>query len=190
MRALHGALLQRGGRGLLLYGPGGIGKSTMALRLVEAGWELLADDSPIFYLDGDRPVGVASLQVPMVTRRTLELLPCCSRYLREGGDINGKRPLDIPRSSRAVEVAHLVRLLPESDQPASLEPRPTSHTLDELLRESMLLFRKVPPQPELDEASSFVFSLLTSLVARARSWALHYDHHRGEEALGLLERLA
>ena len=120
-------------------------------------------------------------------------------------DIPGACPLDCPDGCSWVvtidDDGKAVRVRGNPDHPFTrgglckkvnpwLEPRPTSHTLDELLRESMLLFRKVPPQPELDEASSFVFTLLTSLVARARSWALHYDHHRGEEALGLLESLA
>ncbi|MGE0492520.1 MAG: hypothetical protein AB7S38_25115 [Vulcanimicrobiota bacterium] len=189
LRALHGALVAKNGRGVLLYGPGGIGKTTTALRMVEAGWQLLADDSPIFFLDGDKPMGVASLQVPLITRHALGLLPWCGRHLRDGPDFYGKLPLDLPRPRQAVEVAHLVRLLPE-DGPAGLAPRPTSETLDELLRESMLLFRKIPPQPELDQASRFVFSLLTNLVAQAQSWGLRYDLDRGEQARTLLERLA
>ena len=40
----HGTVVAWLGRGLLLKGPSGIGKSDLALRLIEAGAELVADD--------------------------------------------------------------------------------------------------------------------------------------------------
>lgn len=40
----HGTVVAWLGRGLLLKGPSGIGKSDLAVRLIEAGAELVADD--------------------------------------------------------------------------------------------------------------------------------------------------
>ena len=48
--ALHGALLHRDGRGLLLAGIAGSGKSTLAAGLLGAGFELAGDDTTL--LDG------------------------------------------------------------------------------------------------------------------------------------------
>ena len=41
---VHGALMTRNGRGVLLCGPSGIGKSTTAGRMAAEGFEILADD--------------------------------------------------------------------------------------------------------------------------------------------------
>lgn len=41
---LHGACLAKDGKGLLLVGPTGSAKSTLALTLVKAGWNYLSDD--------------------------------------------------------------------------------------------------------------------------------------------------
>ena len=41
---VHGALMERDGRGMLLCGPSGIGKSTTARRMADEGFSVLADD--------------------------------------------------------------------------------------------------------------------------------------------------
>lgn len=43
-RTLHGALVSRNGRGVILVGRGEAGKSTLACALWERGWSLLGDD--------------------------------------------------------------------------------------------------------------------------------------------------
>lgn len=44
MQSIHGTCVDLSGTGVLLRGPSGAGKSDLALRLVEAGWRLVADD--------------------------------------------------------------------------------------------------------------------------------------------------
>lgn len=41
---MHGAVVERGGSGLVLLGPSGSGKSTLCAALVCAGWRLLSDE--------------------------------------------------------------------------------------------------------------------------------------------------
>ncbi|GBQ27073.1 HPr kinase/phosphorylase [Gluconacetobacter sacchari] len=41
---VHASCAARDGRGVLLLGPSGIGKSDLLLRLVDAGYDLVADD--------------------------------------------------------------------------------------------------------------------------------------------------
>ncbi|MCS6892498.1 MAG: serine/threonine protein kinase, partial [Rhodovarius sp.] len=41
---LHASCVALDGAGLLLLGPAGAGKSSLALRLMERGWMLVADD--------------------------------------------------------------------------------------------------------------------------------------------------
>lgn len=50
--ALHAASLARGGRGLLLCGQPGAGKSTLTLQLVDAGFQYAGDDIGLIGADG------------------------------------------------------------------------------------------------------------------------------------------
>ena len=46
-RTLHATAVARGDAGVLLMGPPGSGKSDLALRLIDRGWKLIADDRVI-----------------------------------------------------------------------------------------------------------------------------------------------
>lgn len=52
--SLHATAVVREGRAVLLIGPSGSGKSDLALRLIDRGWRLLADDQVMLACDGDR----------------------------------------------------------------------------------------------------------------------------------------
>ncbi|MDX1711053.1 MAG: HPr kinase/phosphatase C-terminal domain-containing protein, partial [Rhodovibrionaceae bacterium] len=56
---IHGTLVFWRGAGLLLRGASGAGKSDLALRLIEAGGRLVADDQVAAALDDGRPRGRA-----------------------------------------------------------------------------------------------------------------------------------
>ncbi len=56
---IHATAVAQGGRALLLLGPAGSGKSDLALRLVAAGWQLVADDRVVLARDGDRLIASA-----------------------------------------------------------------------------------------------------------------------------------
>jgi HprK-related kinase A len=62
---VHGAVVERAGRALLLPGPPGAGKSTLCAALVHAGWRLLSDELVLF----DAAAGeVQALARPMVLK--------------------------------------------------------------------------------------------------------------------------
>jgi len=50
---IHATTIAIGGRGVLLRGPSGAGKSDLALRLIDAGARLVADDQSELRRDGD-----------------------------------------------------------------------------------------------------------------------------------------
>lgn len=52
MPLCHGTCVDWGGRGVLLLGPSGSGKSDLALRLIDAGAVLVADDQTELSEDG------------------------------------------------------------------------------------------------------------------------------------------
>nr|WP_051292184.1 hypothetical protein [Acetobacter nitrogenifigens] len=59
LRSLHACCAARNGAGVLIFGPSGAGKSDLLLRLVHAGYDLVADDR-VLLADG-----VASAPAPL-----------------------------------------------------------------------------------------------------------------------------
>ena len=61
---LHAGLVARfdapSWRGVLIEGPSGAGKSDLALRLLERGWSLVADDRCLIWVRADRVYGRAA----------------------------------------------------------------------------------------------------------------------------------
>ncbi len=70
---LHSATLVRNGRGLLISGLSGTGKSTLSVALAQRGFALLADDWTYFSLD---PAGVTAHSLPV----PVKLLPDADRF--------------------------------------------------------------------------------------------------------------
>ncbi len=64
-----GTCVAVGGRGVLLQGPSGAGKSDLALRLVDGGGELVADDRVVL----EARAGVLSASAPTALRGLLEV---------------------------------------------------------------------------------------------------------------------
>lgn len=85
---LHATCLAMDGRGVLLRGPSGSGKSDLALRLIEQGARLVADDQTILTREGDALVarspesiagklevrGIGIRSVPSLSRTKVDLM--------------------------------------------------------------------------------------------------------------------
>ncbi len=88
MIRVHGTSVSVGGEGILLRGPSGAGKSDLALRLIDEGAKLVADDQTELHRAGDTlemtaPAALAGLlevrglgiaRVPHVARAPLRLV--------------------------------------------------------------------------------------------------------------------
>jgi serine kinase of HPr protein (carbohydrate metabolism regulator) len=66
---LHASCVATSGRGVLIAGPSGSGKSDLALRLLDRGFTLVSDDRTIVRKEGDRLVASA----PETIRGKLEI---------------------------------------------------------------------------------------------------------------------
>ncbi len=56
---VHGTTVAIDGGAILLRGPSGSGKSDLALRLIDGGAQLVADDQTLLWRDGDRVLAEA-----------------------------------------------------------------------------------------------------------------------------------
>jgi serine kinase of HPr protein (carbohydrate metabolism regulator) len=69
MRLMHGTTIAIDGRGILLCGASGAGKSDLALRMIEAGAELVADDQTALSVEA----GTLYAQAPDALQGLLEV---------------------------------------------------------------------------------------------------------------------
>jgi HPr kinase/phosphorylase len=88
MIRVHGTSVALGDEGVLLRGPSGSGKSDLALRLIDQGARLVADDQTELHIEGDAIAmtapatiagqlevrGLGILQVPSVPAASLRLV--------------------------------------------------------------------------------------------------------------------
>ncbi|HEX4181501.1 MAG TPA: HPr kinase/phosphatase C-terminal domain-containing protein [Caulobacteraceae bacterium] len=71
-------------RGALIEGPSGSGKSDLALRALEAGWSLVADDRTLLWTSGGRLFGRAPDALGgLIEARGLGVLPQAGRSYAE-----------------------------------------------------------------------------------------------------------
>ena len=54
MITIHATTVSLDGRGVILRGPSGSGKSDLAVRLINEGALLVADDQTVLFIEGDR----------------------------------------------------------------------------------------------------------------------------------------
>ncbi|MEK9970015.1 MAG: HPr kinase/phosphatase C-terminal domain-containing protein [Ferrovibrio sp.] len=104
MLTLHASCVSIAGAGVLLRGPSGAGKSDLALRLIEAGAGLVADDQTRLLREGKRLIASA----PPALHGLLE--------------VRGIGPVPVPAITTA-PVMLLVDLVPREDVPRLPEPR-------------------------------------------------------------------
>lgn len=108
MLTIHASCVSIAGAAVLLRGPSGAGKSDLALRLLDAGAILVADDQTRLLREGDRLIASA----PSALRGLLE--------------IRGLGPVSVPAQQSSVgpvPVVVLVDLVPLDAVPRLPEPR-------------------------------------------------------------------
>lgn len=195
MLSLHGAALESGGKGIILLGRKGAGKSTLAAAMVEAGWNLVTDDlARVCERDGEWVIepGFAQLKMTPDTAQALgydlavlprrwsspEAVddPLVNKYIRK---------LDAPK--HAVPLSALYILSPATaDEPAplsaSLQPAERVRAVIEHISDDPA----APGTPASPKMLQRAFAMLGK--AQARSLALPRRYNALPDAARLIER--
>ena len=198
MKTLHGAVLNRGDQTLFLAGAGGAGKTTAAIELMGAGYDLLSDDGPFFVLEGGRAYALASLDYLHVTETTLALFPQLCTYVI--GEKDGREKYAVPTRNlqnldgwkKPQQVTEYIQLRRTHVARPRLQRRPKLVAHRQLMRESMIVFRAAQFRTEaypFREYGEFTFEVVASLVQNAEVYELEYADDHLAELPALLEQL-
>lgn len=183
LATVHAAGVSKDDRTVFLCGAPGAGKSTTAIHLMLAGWDLLSDDRMFVTVDGGRAYALSSLDALHVTDSTLALFPALGPHVVGEKDEGGKWSVSLhglPRGTAWREprrITHFIQLRRGPVARARLSPLGRGQALEGLLRDVMIVFRgrafRSAPYP-FREYSDFILGALTALVADAQLSVLEY----------------
>ncbi|MFQ6026175.1 MAG: hypothetical protein ACE5Q6_01530 [Dehalococcoidia bacterium] len=173
---IHATSLERDGRGILIPGSSGRGKTTLCLSLLRSGYRYLSDDHPLLR-DTDRGLELLGLNERIdVTEDTIEFFP----ELRDAGDALQSGVLkryfyveDVYSQVPAESCSPSFIIFPQViDWPKShLEPLSKSRALELLLPTGLLVYDK--------EVARRQFQIMSRLVNQAECYQLNF----GEDIL-------
>jgi hypothetical protein len=179
---LHATAVEKNGRGVLIVGSSGHGKTTACISLLRGGYSFMADDHP-FLRDSGCDLEMLSFPEKIdVTQATVDLFPElreAQSSLRQGyrkmyfhpSEIFPQQPVE-----RSIPALLLFPQVAESAE-SSLEKIPGSRALELLLPQSMLVFSKKVARAQ--------FQVLSRLAAEAECYQLNF----GRDVLALPQLL-
>jgi HprK-related kinase A len=142
--AVHAAVVERGGRALVLSGLSGAGKSTLCAVLVQEGWRLFSDEFALIDPETGclaplpRPISLKNASMSLVRGRRPETI-----FGQEGTDIEGARfvhmkpPLEsVRRAGDTAPVGTVIFPRWTKDHPTTVERVPKAHALVRLADQS------------------------------------------------------
>jgi hypothetical protein len=198
IKTLHGAVLSRGDRTFFLIGHGGIGKTTTALQLMRAGYDILSDDGPFFFADRGQAYVLSSLDYLHPTEATMSLFPELKEHQVGAKDHRGKfcvRMSDVQNSmafANPRRISHCILLNRRQDfaVPRAVEiPRSIVHR--HLVDECMVIFRRPTFRDnyKFQLYVEFVFDLLAKVVQGAEAFDLEFADQHLPDIPRVLDRL-
>jgi len=199
IKTLHGAVLTKEGRTVFLSGQGGSGKTTTAVQLMQAGYDLLSEDGPLFITNNGSAYALSSLDFLHVTENTLTLFPELKRFVVGQKDHREKFAVSMTelqngRSwSQPQQITHYIQLRRSSDvNTPQLKQVNRGIVHRELINESMVVFRWASSGERavaMHGYSEFVFDLLTKVIHGAETYELKYADQHLEQLPDLISRI-
>lgn len=195
LKSLHGAVLHGQGRTIFLDGPGRAGKTTTAMLLAQAGYDVLSDDGPLFTVANNKTFVLSSLDFAHVTDHTVRLFPFLAPLLVGGKDSRGKyavslRSLQQRGPSEPLTITHYVRLQRGPVTTPRLRRLDKGELFRHLVDSSMVVFRPAafhrPDQP-FKAYSQGTLDLIRNLVRDAEAYDLDFADHHLTDIPALLE---
>ena len=168
----HATALEKNGRGILIPGFSGRGKTTSFLSLLRAGYRYISDDHPFFRLAGDR---VEILPYPLkinVTESTVSYFPelrdAPATVLRAGSPKRYFYVDDVYPGPLGAPCDATMILFPEIADSAHscLEPLSKRQSLELILPHSLLVYDAQVARHE--------FQALVKLIDQASCYRLHF----------------
>jgi hypothetical protein len=183
MTPLHGALVERGGRGVLLTGDSFAGKSTLAYACARAGWTYVSDDATFVIRGRSDRRAFGNPRLVRLREGARELFPELSSRLTVVRP-NGKIAIEVPtrelsiRTAHACDIDHVVFLDRGESRAVNLRPFDPDRAL-EIFRKHIVFGSTAVRQGQLES--------LRQLLG-AGIWRLEYSGLAG--AIQRLEQLA
>jgi hypothetical protein len=169
---VHAAALEKHGRGILIPGTSGRGKTTSFISLLRSGYRYLSDDHPLIR-DGGTSVQILPFPARIkATEDTIaffpELVEAPNLVLRAGSPKRSFQAMDLYPTSVADDCQLAVVLFPNIvDAPRShLERLPKHRALELLLPQALLVY-----DPEVARRE---FQVLAKLVQQADCYRVHF----------------
>ncbi len=169
---VHATALEKNGRGILIPGNSGRGKTTSFISLLRSGYRYLSDDHPLFRDAGDH---VELLPFPIkinVTEDTIAFFPelrdAPDDFLHPGFPKRAFYAEELYPTSIGASCRPALVLFPQViDAPRShLEPLPKSRAMELLLPQALLVYDT--------EVAMREFQVLAKLVRQVACYRLHF----------------
>jgi len=191
---LHGAVVTRGGTSIFLAGEKGMGKSTISLKLMQQGYSMISDDSPLFTSIDGSTYALSSLDELSVTENTLRLFPELKPFVTRQREISGKyfisRTLlgENKLSYGPSAITHFIDLKRGHHRQAALIAQSKDVVTAQLFREDLTLFNLEHPIPDFfSKVNRFQFDTLGQLIDGAHTYILEYSDEHLDQLPGLIE---